>query len=657
MTHQHIEGQIGDNASHVNIGKNISSVSVGDVHGDIKDSIIVGRDVHIHRLDPADVRNQRNHRALRQLVKSFWIDGVLKHSLYNEVLIRLNLQEQPDRVDNRPWNLIQRQPGEADRLLPPNTSIIDVFDQMNQLLLILGEPGSGKTTTLLELARDLLVRAEADPTHPTPVVFNLSSWSQRKQPLAKWLVEEIRDKYNIPEKIAKNWIVQDELLLLLDGLDEVMSDDRDSCVETINQFRQEHLIPIVVCSRSIEYRMLIKQLKLQGAISLQALTDEQITAYLDYVGEPLGWVQSALQRDKKLREFVSSPLLLTILSITSQRVSPTKLMKGGMRKRRTHLLDAYILHMFSHRDKTDLYQPSVSLQWLRWLASELKKNTSTIFLIEHLQPSYLPTDEAREQYATLIGLIASTIFSLILGGLTTFIYGIKAGFLILAAGYLLFIAGKDFGKHLPISPVSQMIWSLEQGKEGITWGLIIGLAVGGLIALTGQIQLGFIIGSTGGIMTGFAVGFVAGISRIHSQTTQVPNEKIWQSGKNALFTFLIFGILSWGSALLPAWILHDMGSALREGGITATMGALFILGWHGGLACIQHLSLRLILWRLGHIDLNYARFLDYCVDRIFLRRVGGGYIFIHRLLLEHFISLTDEDIKRIVLEVKESKAL
>jgi hypothetical protein len=35
------------------------------------------------------------------------------------------------------------------------------------------------------------------------------------------------------------------------------------------------------------------------------------------------------------------------------------------------------------------------------------------------------------------------------------------------------------------------------------------------------------------------------------------------------------------------------------------------------------------------------------VDRIFLRRVGGGYIFIHRYLMEYFASLTEEDIERL----------
>jgi hypothetical protein len=42
------------------------------------------------------------------------------------------------------------------------------------------------------------------------------------------------------------------------------------------------------------------------------------------------------------------------------------------------------------------------------------------------------------------------------------------------------------------------------------------------------------------------------------------------------------------------------------------------------------------------MPLNYARFLDYAAKRVLLRKVGGGYIFVHRLLLEHFAALDPE---------------
>jgi hypothetical protein len=62
----------------------------------------------------------------------------------------------------------------------------------------------------------------------------------------------------------------------------------------------------------------------------------------------------------------------------------------------------------------------------------------------------------------------------------------------------------------------------------------------------------------------------------------------------------------------------------------------------GGTAFIQHFTLRLILHRTGQLPWHLVPFLNYCVDRIFLRRVGGGYIFIHRYLLEYFASLESQ---------------
>jgi eukaryotic-like serine/threonine-protein kinase len=59
----------------------------------------------------------------------------------------------------------------------------------------------------------------------------------------------------------------------------------------------------------------------------------------------------------------------------------------------------------------------------------------------------------------------------------------------------------------------------------------------------------------------------------------------------------------------------------------------------GGRACLQHLGLRLFLVRCGWAPWPYVKFLNYAADILFLRRVGGGYIFIHRLLQDHFAAL------------------
>jgi hypothetical protein len=49
-----------------------------------------------------------------------------------------------------------------------------------------------------------------------------------------------------------------------------------------------------------------------------------------------------------------------------------------------------------------------------------------------------------------------------------------------------------------------------------------------------------------------------------------------------------------------------------------------------------------VLYYSDALPLNYTRLLDYCAERIFLHKVGGGYIFVHRLLMEYFAGLEGE---------------
>src|SRR5690242_2688983 len=83
---------------------------------------------------------QRERRAMLELVKNTWIKGVLERSLYNEVLIELGMDERPGAVEH-PWDMQLQMPNQADRGIPTGASIIDVFDEMNGAMLILGEPG------------------------------------------------------------------------------------------------------------------------------------------------------------------------------------------------------------------------------------------------------------------------------------------------------------------------------------------------------------------------------------------------------------------------------------------------------------------------------------------------------------------------------------
>jgi hypothetical protein len=90
------------------------------------------------------------------------------------------------------------------------------------------------------------------------------------------------------------------------------------------------------------------------------------------------------------------------------------------------------------------------------------------------------------------------------------------------------------------------------------------------------------------------------------------------------------------------WEMTLMETMLPIGLISALGGLLFGLLFglrFGGRACLHHFALRLVLWHKNFASLNYVRFLDYATARIFLRKVGGGYVFVHRLLLEFFASM------------------
>lgn len=258
-------------------------------------------------------REQWNRQQLLKKVYAFWIKGLPGQPLREATYLKLELCACPDMVAT-PWTQVIQQLNRSMRPLPPDTHITQIYDDACGELLILGEPGAGKTSLLVELARDLLDRASKNEAHPIPVIFNLSSWPLKQQPLTAWLVEELSSKYQVPQQVGLVWVEDDHILPLLDGLDEVSPALRKACIDTINAYRCQHgLVPLVLCSCREEYLELGAQILLQQAIYIQPLTQQHAEDYLANSGDQVVTLQSALHNDTDLQKLITTPLMLNIL--------------------------------------------------------------------------------------------------------------------------------------------------------------------------------------------------------------------------------------------------------------------------------------------------------------------------------------------------------
>jgi NACHT domain len=611
----------------------------------------------------------RNRSKMIQKVRTIWIKGFLEKSLFNEVRIALGLSERSDAVA-RPMDLLVTRPDEGGRPLPPGTRVLDVYDDLDESLLILGAPGSGKTTLLLELARDLLNRADGDAAHPIPVVFPLSTWAETQKPLAEWLQDELNLRYDVPRKIAKEWVESDQILPLLDGLDEVKAEQRAACVEAINAFRQSHgFLSLVVTSRTADYEIIANPLRIHGAILVNSLTRDQVSAYLSdlgVAGEPL---RHALDGDPSFWSLLDSPLLLNMVTLACAGLTDAVLpIPRPATELRSNLFGIYVSRALKRRAETLRYSSEQTELWLAWLAVQMVARSQTVFYLEQLRNEWLPLSQRRTVRVAnklILGLVVG------LGGwlLIALILALVRGFLL--RGYLIGLVvalmlglgvglgsapreSIGFARELGLSEPSfvHIGWSWPQFQAGLPRSLIIGLVTGSALGfaygvITGPVH-GTIFGTVVGVFMGTLWGTWDGFTFLRRiETSARPGDGIRRSAITGLLFGLSIGLIAW----MSFGLLFAIGGPGTYDRIPGPVRALasFLVGSliglffgvscglaSGGGACLKYFITRLWLIRNGSTPWNYVRFLDYAADRILLRKVGGGYVFLHRMLMEWF---------------------
>jgi serine/threonine protein kinase len=398
------------------------------------------------------LQNQNRVRMLGRLRRSY--SDLMSQSLQGAAWLELSLADKLDAVQNA-TNLFLRMERSTEELLPAGASITQAYDEAEHELLILGEPGAGKSTLLLDLAQQLVVRAEEDQTHPLPVILPLSSWAVKRPKLEDWIAEQMSEIYDVPRKVSVQWVQEGSVLPLLDGLDEMEETARASCIAAINTYHRDHMAKLVVCSRTSEYEAAAShhRLTLLGAVVVQPLTHEDVDAYLIRADEGRGQappqgrgqappllagLRSALKGNAALYDLATTPLMLNILILTYQGTSVRDLPD-----REALLLqqvwDDYVQRMVARKGDSKCYPLSKTQAWLSWLARQMRDHNQTVFYLEHLQPDWLGARQrlayagfAIRLPAIVIGfLVSSLIFLFIFGSIAnqSFLlqYGILGG--------------------------------------------------------------------------------------------------------------------------------------------------------------------------------------------------------------------------------------
>ncbi len=616
-------------------------VTIGDVEGGIIGSIIAGRDitadgdivtgvkqtatgqgiaqathggtatVNIYNQPPTPPRD-KNLSILLNNVRKIWIEDFLNSALLNAIYLDLGLQEKPDAVP-QPFeglNIRLRQPEQAERDLPAGTRAYDVYHQADGSLLILGQPGAGKTTTLATLAGDLVTEAERDSAASVPVIFNLSSWAAGQKPLVEWLADELYQQYQVSRKLGRAWLAEGRLALLLDGLDEVAESQRAACVSAINTYRAADATgPLVVCSRLADYEALQARLELKQALVLKKLTRPQVEDYFqrlqdassDRSGErpastgsvslkpsslslkssSLSLSKAALPQmmeehpapsakgnlmtlferiwqDEALRELVETPLMLNIITLTYAHPQALTLPQGEGESLRGQIFDAYTETMFNrvgHTQVNLLHPKARTLRYLRYLATQLQAHNRSQFSIGQMRGSWLPPGPISRWYRWLSGLSFRLRFGLSVGLSAGLMFGLISGLSAWLIGGL--SAGLMVGLSDEKEPTESLHWAWRPVLNVFFGGVLGGLLGGGVVGLLAEAGIilpvwrawGLIVGVIGGLISGLSVGLIFG---------------------------LIFGLSTWLSAELSAELSVGLSGGLSVGLISGlSVGLIF----------------------------------------------------------------------------------
>lgn len=234
--------------------------------------------------------------------------GNLVSDYYDE-----NLENKYRESKQRRFNF--RDDGKKDGLLLAN---------QEQYLMVLGDPGIGKSTFLRKVGLEALKGNKDSYQHSlTPVLLELKNFKENEINIQALIEEEFKIcGFPNVEKNISNKLEKGELLILLDGLDEVPTANVYNVIEKIQDFVDRHYKNRFILSCRTAARTHLRQFT---DIEIVEFDDQQIQSFIEH------WFSSELDRKnetakncwellqkeeyKSAKELAHTPLLLTFLCL------------------------------------------------------------------------------------------------------------------------------------------------------------------------------------------------------------------------------------------------------------------------------------------------------------------------------------------------------
>ncbi|MFF8431745.1 NACHT domain-containing protein [Streptomyces sp. NPDC016566] len=550
-------------------------------------------------------------------------------------------------------------------------------------LVVLGEPGAGKTMLLIRLLLALL--EHRPPGGPVPVIFPLASWDPTRQDLYTWLAHELAQDHPALRKPvppsppqggtgtqARALLEQRLILPILDGLDELPQAVRARALHAINQVLATGQ-PLVLSSRTAEYRSALAtptgtRVLLNGAagIRLLPLDPAKAAAYLERdAGGPASqatvrWrrVTVVLGTDTPASEALSTPLgLFLARTIYNPRPDeeiaelpdPDELLDRARFPTRS-VLDAHLFTRFIPA----AYRPHPHHP-TRWSVQQAQRTLT--FLASHLQHTLGGTPnlawwqlhKAFPYEYLAMGFTAALVIGLpigLLGGLigtAGYAIGSSSGFAGIAgvAGAIIAYTSRE------MNPSSGIRWRWRgEPRNPIPW-LAVGFMFGSLCATMFMVDYGVgnTVGTTVGIICGLPFVLMGGLQSVHPDLDKAVGPRAVLAGDEHMFwTFTLVGGFGPPLAVVLANVLmiafgRWTGFRDLQGDVEAVLQFTLPIGFLYGLArsvWMKFLVARIRLAVTGRVPWRLMSFLaDAHERRGVLRQAGAVYQFRHIDLQRH----------------------